>query len=109
MRILVEFDMPGHAQSIGKSHPEVITHCNNGHRDKERSLAGTLFLPSIAGTNAGVEDTSNPPLDPTRHATYRLIWHLIREISRIFPDSYIHLGGDEVDMTCWKVCHIISP
>lgn len=24
------------------------------------------------------------------------------EIRRIFPDEYIHLGGNEIDTTCWE-------
>ena len=28
----------------------------------------------------------------------RTLWH---EVNGVFPDKYVHVGGDEVDGTCW--------
>ena len=44
------------------------------------------------------------PLDPTRAATYDLLRELIQELVEVFPDQYLHLGGDEVSFACWEVC-----
>lgn len=41
------------------------------------------------------------PIDPTLEENYRFIRKLFIEISEIFKDDFLHLGGDEVNMTCW--------
>jgi hexosaminidase len=33
--------------------------------------------------------------------TYELLQGLFTEISELFPDSHVHLGGDEVDTECY--------
>jgi hypothetical protein len=33
---------------------------------------------------------------------YGFVWRLLREVARVFPDPYIHIGGDEVDHGCWQ-------
>jgi hexosaminidase len=41
-------------------------------------------------------------MDPTRESTYRFLDGFIGEVSRLFPDKYWHVGGDEVDPRQWK-------
>ncbi len=41
------------------------------------------------------------PIDPTNNATYEFLEGLLKELVEIFPDQYMHFGGDEVDYTCW--------
>lgn len=41
------------------------------------------------------------PMDPTKNATYEVIRDLFQEIQERFPDKYLHVGGDEVEMGCW--------
>jgi len=40
------------------------------------------------------------PLDVTLDRTYELIKDIFAEIFTLFPDPLVHLGGDEVVLTC---------
>lgn len=40
-------------------------------------------------------------LDPTQNRTYEFLNSFFEEMMGIFRDEYVHLGGDEVDYTCW--------
>mmetsp|Transcript_33045 Transcript_33045/g.84405 ORF Transcript_33045/g.84405 Transcript_33045/m.84405 type:complete len:556 (-) Transcript_33045:232-1899(-) len=83
VRVIVEFDMPGHAHSWCAGYPEICP------------------SPSCLS-----------PLNVASNATFDLIDALLGELtgrkasapgapSGLFPDNFIHLGGDEVDTTCW--------
>jgi len=78
IRVVAEFDTPGHTRSWGVAHPELLTTC-------EGSLEGYLG-----------------PMDPTNDGVYEFLDKLFREIVEVFPDKYVHLGGDEVDFDCWE-------
>jgi len=41
------------------------------------------------------------PMDPTNPALYEFVRNLFSEIVQVFPDQYLHLGGDEVPFDCW--------
>lgn len=40
------------------------------------------------------------PLDVTLDQTYTLVKEVFTEIFQLFPDPIVHLGGDEVVLTC---------
>ncbi|PKU34887.1 hypothetical protein llap_14809 [Limosa lapponica baueri] len=42
------------------------------------------------------------PINPILNSTYKFVTSLFQEVSTVFPDFFLHLGGDEVDFTCWK-------
>ena len=71
------------------------------------STAWLVAYPSLAsGTTPheirrefGISDTA---IDPTRDATYAFIDRFLTEMSSIFPDAYVHIGGDETPAPDWK-------
>ena len=46
-------------------------------------------------------------LDPSLRITYDVVGEVLQKIQYLFPDAWLHLGGDEVDESCWyNVEHI---
>lgn len=83
IRVVPEIDLPGHASAIAVAYPELMS--APGPYNMEREW-GVL----------------KPVLDPTNEAVYEFIDNLVGEVATIFPDSYLHIGGDEVDDSHWK-------
>jgi hexosaminidase len=83
IRVVPEFDMPGHTTSWFVGMPELAT--TPGAYQIERSWG--VFAPA---------------LDPTREDTYVFLDAFIGEMAGLFPDPFFHIGGDEVDDTQWK-------
>lgn len=40
-------------------------------------------------------------LDPSRPETLALVKEILNEVLGIFPDKFVHVGGDEIDFRCW--------
>ena len=78
IRVVPEFDMPGHSRSWVVGYPELA------------SGPGPFTL-----------EQGDPILDPTREETYKFLEKFIAEMAKLFPDAYFHIGGDEVDGKQW--------
>jgi hexosaminidase len=83
IRILPEFDMPGHVTSWLVGHPELAS--APGPYQIERTF--------------GIKD---PTFDPTREEVYRFVNSFMGEMAALFPDDYMHIGGDEVNGNQWN-------
>jgi hexosaminidase len=83
IRVVPEFDVPGHTTSWLVGYPELA------------SAPG----PYQIERNWGVFD---PTMDPTRESTYLFLDALIGEMAALFPDPFFHIGGDEVTGKQWK-------
>lgn len=82
IRVVPEFDVPGHATSWVVAFPELA------------SAPGPYSLEN----NAGIFD---PTLDPTNEKTYEVLQGLFAEMAQLFPDPYFHIGGDENEGKQW--------
>ncbi len=83
IRVVPEFDMPGHATSWFVGYPELAS--APGPYQIERKW--------------GVFD---PAMDPSRESTYEFLDGFIGEMAALFPDEFFHIGGDEVNGEQWK-------
>ncbi|XP_024542689.1 beta-hexosaminidase 3 isoform X2 [Selaginella moellendorffii] len=73
INVMPELDVPGHAASWGVGYPELWPSGN-----------------------------CTQPLDVSSEFTFEVIEGIISDFAKTFPFKFMHLGGDEVDTTCWK-------
>lgn len=41
-------------------------------------------------------------MNPIKNETFAFLNDFFQEISEVFPDDYVHIGGDEVGYECWE-------
>jgi hexosaminidase len=82
IRVVPEFDMPGHSTSTALAYPEI------GSGEELKNLQLTY-------------DAPHGELDPSNEKTYKFIDAFVEEMGQIFPDDYYHVGGDETEGKAW--------
>ena len=83
IRVVPEFDIPGHSSSWLAAYPELA------------SVPGSYRIERAWGTFEAC-------MDPTRESTYVFLDSFIAEMAALFPDQYFHIGGDEVHPKQWN-------
>lgn len=81
IRIVPEFDVPGHSRSWFAGYPR---------------LTSPLFLQEKDHAK------SDAVFDPTNPYSYQFLDRFIAEMAMLFPDHYFHMGGDEVSGKQWR-------
>lgn len=79
IRVIPEFDIPGHSRSWVIGYPDLAS-----------------------GPGPYTLEDGDPIMDPTRESTYKFLEKFIAEMAKLFPDAYFHIGGDEVDGKQWN-------
>ena len=84
IRVVPEFDVPGHTTSWLVAYPEL----------------GSGTGPYTLARQYGIHDAT---IDPTREEVYTFFDRFFGEMATLFPDPYVHIGGDEVSgKTHWN-------
>ncbi|KAG0335583.1 hypothetical protein BG000_007391 [Podila horticola] len=84
IRVLPEFDAPGHTASWGRAYPNI-----------------TVCVDILPHSSYAAEPPAGQ-LDPLEPFTYSVLDGLVKEWAAQFPDKHVHIGGDEVSFNCWK-------
>ena len=82
IRVVPEFDMPGHTTAWFVGYPDLAS--GKGNYQIERDW--------------GIFD---PAMDPTRDSIYKFLDTFLGEMTALFPDAYFHVGGDECNGKEW--------
>jgi hexosaminidase len=89
IRVVPEFDVPGHTTSWLVGHPELA------------ALPG----PYPIERRWGVFD---PVMDPSNDGVYRFLDRFLGEMAALFPDRFVHVGGDEVNGKQWDASPAVA-
>jgi hexosaminidase len=83
IRVVPEFDMPGHTAAWFVGYPELAS--KPGPYQIERTW-GII----------------KPVMDPSNEQLYKFLDGFLGEMAALFPDAYLHIGGDEVEPDDWE-------
>ena len=79
---MAEFDSPAHTESWGVGYPEILTPCYDVLTGQPNGKRYAMY--------------------PIANFTYEFVYKLFQEVTQLFPDNYLHIGGDEVSFHCWE-------
>lgn len=79
IEVIPEIEMPGHNYETRAAYPELACSLKDGGNDKWE-------------------------LCPGKEGTYEFLENVLLEVFDLFPNPYIHIGGDEAGKDNWAVC-----
>jgi hexosaminidase len=85
VRIVPEIEMPGHCTAVLTVYPEL-------------SCTGGPFA------LAGIQCIEHDIFCAGNDAVFRFLEDVLDEVVELFPDPYIHIGGDEAPKERWMAC-----
>lgn len=86
--VVPEIEMPGHSDAAIAAYPEL-------------SCTG---LPQEVKSSFGSKPGAETNYCAGKEHSFEFLENVLKEVIEIFPSSYIHIGGDEVEKTSWKKC-----
>ena len=89
IRIVPEFDLPGHSTSWYIGHPEFSS-----------GTGATFGAPYQIDRKWG---RNSPVMNPIKEEVYQFLDVFFKEMSELFPDEYLHIGGDENNGVQWAI------
>jgi hexosaminidase len=81
VRIVPEFDVPGHSLGMLKAYPAYAS----------GEVEGRDYFSAMGSA-----------LNPAKPETFTFLDRLFGEMATLFPDQYFHIGGDEISGADWK-------
>ena len=83
IRVMPEFDMPGHTTAWMPGAPEIASAPGPYEIEKRFGVFGAT-------------------MNPTSEKTYKFLDKFFKEMAALFPDEYMHIGGDENNGEQWN-------
>ena len=74
VRVMAELDLPGHSVGLQRGAPALYANCSSASK-----------LPDVSSERF-----------------FEFLETIIGEMSELFPDNFLHMGGDEVNTECWE-------
>ena len=74
VRVIPEVSSPGHISVLAEARPDLLAAARDGRRCA---------------------------LDPSNPRTWEFLRTLFASLADLFPDAFVHVGGDELDPACW--------
>ena len=91
--LVPEYECPGHSYQCIEKYPDIFS-----------DHAGGKALGSVLNEEGEIVRHRNV-ICPSSQASVEATKALLKEMAEMFPDSpYIHIGGDEADVSFWNEC-----